>query len=88
MGSGVEDWEAVETLRRGVGVDTAFGSFFLWERVPLLVRLVAAAVAGTVVFGVARTAGVVGVEMTGWEVAGSDDKASKSDKWFAKVFWD
>jgi hypothetical protein len=29
MGRGVEDWEAVETLRRGVGVETALGSFFL-----------------------------------------------------------
>jgi hypothetical protein len=62
---GVEDWEAVETLRRGVGVDTAPWSFFLWERVPLLVTLGAAAVAGTTVFGEARTAGVAGVETTG-----------------------
>jgi hypothetical protein len=38
MGRGVDDWDAVETLRSGVGVETAFGSFFLWERVPLLVR--------------------------------------------------
>jgi hypothetical protein len=65
MCRGVEDWEAVETLRRGVDVDTALGSFFLWERVPLLVRLGAAVVAGTAVLGVARTAGVAGVETTG-----------------------
>jgi len=65
MSRGVEDWEAVETLRRGVDVDTALGSFFLWERVPLLVRLGAAVVAGTAVLGVARTAGVAGVETTG-----------------------
>jgi hypothetical protein len=29
MGRGVEDWEAVVTLRSGVGVETAFGPFFL-----------------------------------------------------------
>lgn len=29
MGSGVEELEAVETLRRGVGVEVALGSFFL-----------------------------------------------------------
>ena len=62
---GVEDWEAVETLRRGVGVDTAFEPFFLWERVLLLVRLGAAAVAGTAVLGVTCTTGVAGVESTG-----------------------
>jgi hypothetical protein len=28
-GRGVEDWEAEETLRRGVVVETALGSFFL-----------------------------------------------------------
>ncbi len=65
IGRGVEDWEAVETLRRGVGIDTALVSFFLWERVPLLVRLGAAAVAGTTVFGEARTTGVAGFETTG-----------------------
>ena len=26
---GVEEWAGVETLRRGVGVETPFGSFFL-----------------------------------------------------------
>ena len=30
-------WEGVETFRRGVDAD-AFGSFFLWERLPMLVR--------------------------------------------------
>jgi hypothetical protein len=66
----------VETLRRGVGVEVALGSFFLWERVPLLARVVAAAT----VLGVARMMGVAGVD-TGCEVVGPDEeRASKSDR--------
>lgn len=74
MGAGVE---AVETFRRGVGAATALGSFFLCDRVPLLVRC------GTAVPGAARGTGRAGVE-TGWEGAGAADgfwaRASKSER--------
>jgi hypothetical protein len=67
-------------------VAAASRSFFLWERVPLLVRFGGAI--GTVL-GVARTTGAAGVEATGCEGAGRDEeRASKSERWFAKVFWD
>jgi hypothetical protein len=62
--------------------------------VPLLVmwEAVATARAGggaaTGALSVARTTGVAGVEMIGSEVAGRDERASKSERWFAKVFWD
>jgi len=57
--------------------------------VPLLVRLGAIAEAvGTVVLGVARTTCGAGVEIAGWEGAGREEEASKSERWFAKVFWD
>ncbi len=45
----------VETRRRGVDAETAFGSFLLCDRVPLLVRF------GVDVPGAALTIGVVGV---------------------------
>jgi hypothetical protein len=38
------------------------------------------------VLGVVRTTGVAGIEITGWDGAGRDEKASKSERWFAKVF--
>lgn len=75
----------METWRRGVGVDTALGSFFLCERVPLLVRC------GAAEPGVERIAGVDGIAAAaGWEDAGppSAERASKSERWFANVFWD
>lgn len=49
---------AVETRLKGVGVETAEGSFFLWERVPFEVR------PGPAGRGV-ETAGVVGVGAAG-----------------------
>lgn len=52
--------DALDTLRRGVGVDTAFGSFFLCDRVPLLVRC------GAAEPGVPRAAGVFGIAAEGW----------------------
>ena len=75
IGTGVE---TEETLRKGVGVATAFGTFFLCDRVPLLVRC------GTAVPGAARGTGVLtGVE-TGCKGAGAADgfwaRASKSDR--------
>lgn len=73
MGIGVE---AVETLRRGVGAATALGSFFLCDRVPLLVRC------GTAVPGAARGVGLTGVE-TGWSAGAAEGfwaSASKSDR--------
>lgn len=77
MGTGVEDCEAVETLRRGVGMGAAWGSFFLWERVPLLVKLVAVAT----VLGVARMMGVAGVDDTGCGAVDTDEeRASKSER--------
>jgi hypothetical protein len=83
MGRGVENWEAVEAFRRGVGA--ALRSFFLWERVPLFVSCGAVAT----VLGEARTIGVAGVEETGCNGRGTDEeRASKSERWFAKVFWD
>ena len=52
-------------------------------------RLGAVAVAASPVkVDVARTAGAAGVETVGWEGTGRDEKASKSERWFAKVFWD
>jgi len=78
---GVEDWETAAILRRGVGAG-AFGSFFLWERVPLLVRCGAAATA----LGGARTTGAAGVEEAAEAAGRVEDKASKSERWFANVF--
>lgn len=57
--AGVLICDALETLRRGVGVETAFGSFFLCERVPLLVRCDAAEL------GVLRAVGVFGIAAEG-----------------------
>jgi hypothetical protein len=68
----------VDTRRRGVGVETAFESFFLWDRVPLLVR------SGVTEVGIGRIGGVGGAEETGWEDAGAEGararKASKSER--------
>lgn len=76
MGASV-DVDAVETLRRGVGAATALGTFFLCDRVPLLVRC------GTAVPGAARGTGLTGVA-TGCDGAGAAEgfaaRASKSDR--------
>ena len=61
---GVEASETVVTRRSGVGVEVDFESFFLWDRVPLLVRLPAVAP------GVECTAEVVGVESADCEEVG------------------
>ena len=71
---GVEDWETAAILRRGVGAG-AFGSFFLWERVPLLVRCGAAAT----VLGGARTTGA-GAEEAAEGAGRVEDRASKSER--------
>lgn len=54
----------------------------------MLVRWGAVAAAGTVALGVARMTGVAGAATAGREATGRVEKASKSDRWFAKVFWD
>lgn len=79
MAAGVGVDMAVETRRRGVGVETALGSFFLWERVPLLVRC------GVAVPGAARGVGATGVETEGiWVCMGKATvfcaRASKSER--------
>lgn len=56
--------EAEETFRKGVDVETALGSFFLCERVPLLVRC------GVGVPDVVRAAGVAGDGATGLDGGG------------------
>jgi len=75
--------EENETWRRGVGAG-AFGSFFLCERLPVLVRF------GVDVPEEERAAGVAG--RVGWEEVGreeeSAERASKSLRWFANVFWE
>lgn len=68
---GVETWERDETFRSGVGA-VVFGSFFLCERLPVLVRL------GVEVPEVERTAGVAG--MMGWEDVGREESAVRASK--------
>ena len=69
---GVEIWERDETFRSGVGA-AAFGSFFLCERLPVLVRL------GVEVPEAERTAGVAGI--AGWEdVEREEDSAVRASK--------
>jgi len=68
----------------GVGVaaeeerrSSSEGSFFLCERLSVLVRR------GAATAGEARDTGVAG-----WEETGCWGRASKSARWFAKVFWE
>lgn len=83
MGAGVEARETLDTFRRGVGAGPAVGSFFLCERLPVLVRW------GVDVPDPGRIGGEAG-KAAAWEDAGraveSAERASKSARWFAKVF--
>lgn len=62
MGIGFDNSEAEDTLRSGVDMATALGSFFLCDRLPVLVRW---GVAVATVEAAERTDGVAGVEEVG-----------------------
>ena len=68
-------------LRLGGSMPGGGGSFLLWLRFPVLVKPGAGATLGTEMVGVAGCWVVV-------VVVGREERASKSERWFANVFWE